>query len=136
MARKRPEWIAKHPDQAVPPRVRLRIWRKHDGRCHLTGRKITASDAWDLDHIVALVNGGEHRESNLAPAIRDKHRQKTAEDVKLKARGDRAEMRRAGIRTSKRKIASPVRAKAGPQRTATSPRKGKFPGDIMAWRPM
>lgn len=96
------EWISKTPDAKVPPHVRLRIFRTHNGRCHLTGRKITPADAWDLEHIVALINGGEHRESNLAPALRDKHRPKTAEDVKLKAHGDRAEMRRLGIKAKPR----------------------------------
>lgn len=98
MPRATPEWVGKTPDTKVPPHVRLRIFRSHDGRCHLTGRKITASDAWDLDHVVALINGGEHREANLAPALRDKHREKTAEDVKLKAKGDRAAMRAIGIK--------------------------------------
>jgi 5-methylcytosine-specific restriction protein A len=98
MARRVDEWIGKTPDTKVPPHVRLRIFRAHDGKCHLTGRKITPADAWDLDHVIALINGGEHRESNLAPALRDKHREKTAEDVKAKARGDKAAMRAAGIK--------------------------------------
>ena len=101
-ARSVPEWIGKTPDAKVPPHVRLRIFRAHEGRCWLTGRKITAADAWDLDHKVALINGGEHRESNLAPALRDKHREKPAEDVARKAHGDRAEMRRLGIKAEKR----------------------------------
>jgi hypothetical protein len=29
-------------------------------------------DPWDLDHKLALVNGGRHAEDNLAPALRDK----------------------------------------------------------------
>ena len=80
------EWRGKTPDAKVPPRVRLRVFDKHEGRCHLTGRKIMPGDLWDLDHIVALVNGGEHRESNLAPALRDKHREKTADDVAVKSK--------------------------------------------------
>lgn len=104
MSRSVPEWVAKHPDQAIPPRVKLRIWTRAEGRCHLTGRKILPSDAYDFDHIIALVNGGQHREANLAPALRDKHRAKTAEDVKAKAHGDRAAMRMVGIKRPKQKI--------------------------------
>lgn len=55
-------------------------------------------DAWDLDHIVALVNGGSHRESNLAPALRSEHRKKTASDVKQKAKNDRVRKRHLGIK--------------------------------------
>lgn len=119
-----PEWIGKTPDAKVPDHVRLRIFRAHDGRCHLTGRKITASDAWDLDHVVALINGGEHRESNLAPALRDKHREKTVEDVKAKAHGDRAAKRLLGIRPPSR-LKGPGFPKRPPQRTATRPLRTK-----------
>lgn len=86
MARALPEWIGSSPDARVPPRVRLRVFEAHDGRCALSGRKIMPGDAWDLDHIKALVNGGEHRESNLQPAIREKHREKTRADVAEKSR--------------------------------------------------
>lgn len=85
MSRSVPEWIGKTHDSPIPPRVRLRVFDRCMGICHLSGRKIGAGDSWDCDHIVALINGGEHRESNLAPAIRDKHREKTAEDVREKS---------------------------------------------------
>jgi 5-methylcytosine-specific restriction endonuclease McrA len=93
-----PEWIAKHPDQQVPPHVRLRIFDREGGRCHLSGRKIMPGDLWDLDHKIALINGGEHRESNLFPALRDKHRQKTAEDVAEKAATARVRSKHLGIK--------------------------------------
>lgn len=86
MARAVPEWIGSTPDAKVPPRVRLRIFERELGKCHLSGRKIRAGELWDLDHKTALINGGEHRESNLFPALRDKHREKTAEDVAEKAK--------------------------------------------------
>jgi len=45
------------------------------------------SDAWEIEHRIALCNGGEHRESNLAPILAGKpHREKTAEDVAEKAK--------------------------------------------------
>lgn len=92
------EWIGKNDDAAIPPRVRLRVFARHGGVCHLSGRRILASDAWDCDHIVALANGGLHRESNLAPAIREKHREKTARDVAEKAKNDRVRKRHLGIK--------------------------------------
>ena len=85
MSRATKEWVGKTPDSKIPPRVRLRVFETHNGVCHLSGRKIAAGEPWDCDHKVALINGGEHRESNLAPALRDKHREKTAADVKEKA---------------------------------------------------
>lgn len=104
--RSTPEWIGKTPDSKIPPRVRVRVFDAHDGRCHLTGRKITPpADQWDLDHIIALANGGEHRESNLAPALRGEHRAKTAQDVKTKAKIERVRKKHIGADTrQKRKI--------------------------------
>src|SRR3569623_3299799 len=85
MSRSTPEWIAKHDDQSIPPRVRLRVFERHGGICHLSDRMIMPGEPWDCDHIVALINGGEHREFNLAPALRDKHREKTADEVRQKS---------------------------------------------------
>ena len=93
-----PEWIGKTPDTAVPPRVRDRVFQAHEGMCHLTGRKITAADRWELDHILALANGGENRESNLAPALSKAHKAKTVDDVRQKAKNDRIRKKHIGIK--------------------------------------
>lgn len=101
MSRAVPEWIGKTDDSAIPPRVRLRVFEAHGGVCHLSGRRIQAGEPWDCDHIVALVNGGMHRESNLAPALRDKHRAKTADDVREKSIVRRKQMKFLGITPKK-----------------------------------
>lgn len=98
MTRSTDEWIGKTDDSAIPPRVRLRVFSRHGGICHLSGQRIRPGDAWDIDHVVALINGGQHRESNFAPALRDKHRAKTAEDVAQKAKNDRVRKRHLGVK--------------------------------------
>jgi 5-methylcytosine-specific restriction endonuclease McrA len=98
-----PEWIGKTDDQAVPPHVKLRIWEREKGICHLSGRKIGRADKWDLDHKVALCNGGEHREYNLFPALRDKHREKTAEDVAEKSDVYQKRAKHLGIELKKKR---------------------------------
>ena len=119
--RSTPEWIGKTDDAAIPRRVRLRVFERHGGYCHLSGRKIRAGEPWDLDHIVALVNGGSHRESNLAPALRSKHRKKTASDVAEKSTVARKRAKHLGIRSNRAKIQSRGFSKRPPQRTATRP---------------
>lgn len=106
MARSVPEWIGKTDDSKPPPHVRLRIFEAHGGRCHITGRKIMAGDAWDLDHIKAIINGGENRESNMAPALRDKHREKTAKDVAEKAKVARIKAKHLGIHKPRSPLSS------------------------------
>lgn len=92
-----PEWIGKTPDTPAPARVRLRVFEAHGGRCYLSGRKILPGDKWELEHKLALCLGGENRESNLAPALADAHKEKTAVDVGMKAKADRIRMKHLGI---------------------------------------
>ena len=98
MPRALPEWIGKTPDSPAPPRVRARVFLAYDGRCHWSGRKIGPGDEWDLDHVRALINGGENRESNLAPILRGKsHKEKTAADVAEKSKVARIRAKHLGI---------------------------------------
>lgn len=102
MTREVPEWIGKTPDTPAPPRVRLRVFERHNGICYLSGRKIGAGDKWQLEHPQAIINGGENRESNLAPALVEPHKAKTAEDVKQKAKNDRVRKHHLGIKKPSR----------------------------------
>lgn len=120
------EWIGKTDDDVVPPRVRLRVFERHQGVCHLSGRKIRAGEPWDCDHVVALCNGGEHREDNLAPALRDKHRQKTAADVAERAKVDRLRKRSLGIKSKSARPLPGGRA---------SPHKIKMDGSVVLRNP-
>lgn len=85
MARQRPEWIGETDDQRAPPRVRARIFDRHGGKCHICGQKIVGK-RWALDHVKALINGGENCEANLAPVHIACHAEKTAADVAEKAK--------------------------------------------------
>jgi 5-methylcytosine-specific restriction endonuclease McrA len=120
MSRAVPEWIGKTDDAKVPRRVRLRIFEREEGRCHISGRKIRPGDLWDLDHGVALINGGEHRESNLFPALRDKHREKTREDVGQKAKTAAVKAKHV-LPRQKSRLRSAGFPKREAQHTATRP---------------
>jgi 5-methylcytosine-specific restriction endonuclease McrA len=108
MARAVEEWIGKTPDTPIPPRVRLRVFEAHGGVCHLSGRKIRAGEPWDCDHVVAIINGGANRETNLAPALRDKHRAKTAADVAEKSAVYRKRSKHLGLKPKGRGLTHPT----------------------------
>lgn len=91
-----PEWRGSTPDAKVPTAVRLRVFAAHGGRCHLSGRLIRPGDVWDLDHIKPLHLGGAHAESNLAPALKEAHREKSAAEVSAKAKADRVRAKHLG----------------------------------------
>lgn len=112
MARTVSEWIAKHDDQAIPPRVKLRIFERDGGTCHICKLAIKTGETWDADHVIALANGGEHREGNLSPAHKHCHVGKTVIDVKVKAKIARVKKRDLGITQPKGKMQGPGFAKA------------------------
>jgi 5-methylcytosine-specific restriction protein A len=97
-----PEWIGKTDDERPPPRVRVRVFEKWNGMCHRSGRKIMAGESWALDHVVAIINGGANRESNLAPIALGEHRRKTREDLKEKSKVYRMKTKHLGIRKPSR----------------------------------
>lgn len=125
MARKLAEWVGATPDQKIPARVKLRIWEREDGRCWISGRKIMPGEPYDFDHKIALINGGTHSEENLAPALRDKHKAKTADDVAEKAKVARKAKANLGLKPAP---AKPIQSagfapKAPKPSTARTPSK-------------
>lgn len=114
--RTQPEWIGATPNSAPPPRVKQRILDRYDWKCRLTKIDLRPlAGQIDFDHVKALVNGGENRESNLAPIWRPKHREKTAQDVAEKSAVAEIIKHHYGLESPKRAI---------PQRTkpAKAPR--------------
>lgn len=97
MSRQVEEWIGKTDDTPIPPRIKLRVFEKHAGRCYLSGRKIMPGDAWECDHILAIINGGQNRESNLAPALVEHHREKTDDDLAIKSKIARTKAKHLGV---------------------------------------
>jgi 5-methylcytosine-specific restriction enzyme A len=79
------EWIGDSDDQRAPKSVRDRLKAKFP-KCNICTRKIEATEKMALDHVKALINGGENRESNLRPVHQSCHKIKTAADVAEKAK--------------------------------------------------
>jgi 5-methylcytosine-specific restriction protein A len=108
-----PEWIGKTPDSKVPAPVRARVFLTHGGKCHISGRTIRPGEAWELEHVKPLSMGGEHRERNLAPALIQPHREKTAQEAGVRAKADRIRLKNLGLWPKSR---TPLRSR-GFQRT-------------------
>jgi 5-methylcytosine-specific restriction protein A len=97
-----PEWIGKTDDEKPPKRVYARVFERWGGVSYVSGRKIMGTDRWDLDHIKAICNGGENRESNLAPILVSEHKAKTREDLKEKSKVYRMKTKHLGLRKPSR----------------------------------
>lgn len=119
MSRSVPEWIGKTDDHRAPPKVRDRIFDR-DNRCHICEQPIQIGQKWDLDHVKALINGGENREANLRPSHRKCHIEKTAIDVAEKAKVAAIRQKHTGSAVKAKTLQGPRFQKAArPEKTST-----------------
>lgn len=87
--------------KTISAKVRVALFQKHDGVCHLCGGKINVGEAWEVEHIIPFAMGGADDESNWSPAHIKCHRTKTSEDVGNIAKAKRREARHIGAKVSK-----------------------------------
>lgn len=109
MTRSVPEWKGKTDDTPVPPRVRQRVFDRAHGMCHYCSSLIVVPGMkWQCDHVKAIIDGGENRESNLAP-IHAKvcHPAKTGAEVDRKKKVAAVRQKHIGVTQPKGKIQSP-----------------------------
>lgn len=92
-----PEWIGKTPDSKVPDEVKARVFLRHHGICHISKRPIRVGEAWQLEHVKPLSMGGENRESNLAPALVEPHKEKSGEEADAREKADRIKRKHLGL---------------------------------------
>lgn len=119
MARTIPEWRGATDDAAIPPRVRLRIFRRYAGHCANCTREVGLGLSYAFDHVIALVNGGTHCESNLQLLCDPCHRDKTKADVAVKSKTNAVSGKHFGLKKSRTPLpcgrSSPWKKKIGGQ---------------------
>jgi 5-methylcytosine-specific restriction protein A len=84
MARAIEEWVELDHDKPIPRRVKIRVADRADYRCKNCGVRIYRGG--QIDHVRALINGGEHRESNLQLLCRNCHAAKSNRDISEKSK--------------------------------------------------
>lgn len=113
------EWVGRNDNAMPPPTVRLRIFRTHNGTCHLCETKIQVGQKWDASHLKSIWDGGENRETNLAPAHRKCHRAHTAKEKTEQADANRKAMKHLGIKAKRSSFQSRNFDPAPAQHSAT-----------------
>jgi hypothetical protein len=125
MSRSVAEWVGKSDDTPVPPRVRVRVFKVKNGKCHRCGRQIDAAggERWTCEHLIALINGGENRERNLDVTCNWCLPAKNAEDTAEKSRVYVRAARNIGvdINPSRARIRSAGFRRARAQKSASRP---------------
>ena len=74
---------------------------RNNWSCQSCGHPLSRQRRLNIDHKIALINGGENRENNLQPLCRNCHGDKTAADVREKSLIYRKRVRAAGLRKPK-----------------------------------
>jgi 5-methylcytosine-specific restriction endonuclease McrA len=120
-ARRVPEWIGKTPDSKIPDRVKDRIAARAGDCCPKCTRDIKPPLRAEFDHVVPLILGGQHRESNLQLLCDQCHEAKTKLDVRLKAKVARVRQRQLGITRPRQTIKGGGFQRSEPQRKASRP---------------
>ena len=106
MPRSVPEWIGKTDDSAIPKRVKVRVYDRYKGLCHICGLPIKQGETWHCDHVKALIEGGENRESNLKPAHAHCNLAKAGDEKKRKSKVARMKAKDIGADQPKGDIPS------------------------------
>lgn len=79
-----------HKRGSMSPQRIARIFAACEGRCKgKCGRKLGPSDDYDIDHILALENGGTDDDANLQVICEWCHESKTGDDHALAGHGRR-----------------------------------------------
>lgn len=98
MTRTVDEWIATNDDQAIPARVKVRVFERANGHCAECTLPIVGKLRPAYDHIQALINGGQHREANLQLLCVPCHAIKTKADIAEKSVTARVRAKHIGIK--------------------------------------
>lgn len=75
---------------------RAAIFLAADGLCHICSGKIATGEAWELEHVIPLAQGGDDEAHNLRPAHFKCHKAKTAADAGNTAKAKRREAAHRG----------------------------------------
>ena len=101
MSRTVTEWIGRTDDTPIPPRVKDRIVQAQDGCCAKCAARFGPKIPAEFDHRIALINGGENRESNIWALCPLCHGTKSKRDVAQKSKDARVRQEFVGIKRKK-----------------------------------
>lgn len=84
--------------RSLSPLQRLKIFEAAKGVCHLCEQRIQVGQAWEVEHVRPLALGGSDDESNMRPAHKACHKDKTKTDAASWSKAKRVKAKLYGIK--------------------------------------
>ena len=121
--------------RSISKAMRVRIFDRHVGICHLCKLPINATigEAWHVEHVKPLWEGGKDDETNMSPAHIDCHSAKSREEAKPRAKTIRQRAAHIGVRIMP---ARPIQSAPMPISERTAAKRERGPKQTLAPRVM
>ena len=87
---------------------RLKVFEAARGICHLCEQRIQVGQAWEVEHVRPLALGGADDESNMRPAHKACHADKTKADAASWSKAKRMKAKHFGIRKPRSSLSHPT----------------------------
>ena len=87
--------------KTISTKKRVALFNAKHGLCYLCGGKVSAGEAWEVEHRIPIAMGGADDETNWEVAHAKCHLYKTKEDVGNIAKAKRREANHIGAKQSK-----------------------------------
>lgn len=103
---------------------RARLFKLFGGKCYLCKGTIDGTkEAWEIEHVIPLAQGGDDEDGNLQLAHAKCHKAKTVQDVGNIARAKRREARHTGAAVPKQSIPRPPKPERRPSKQTLPPKQ-------------
>jgi len=84
--------------RSLSPLQRLKVFEAAKGVCHLCQQRIQVGQKWDVEHVRPLALGGADDETNMRPAHKVCHAEKTKADAASWSKAKRMKAKHIGIK--------------------------------------
>lgn len=84
--------------RSLSPLQRLKVFEAAKGVCHLCQQRIQVGQKWDVEHVRPLALGGADDETNMRPAHKVCHAEKTKADAASWSKAKRMKAKHLGIK--------------------------------------
>jgi 5-methylcytosine-specific restriction protein A len=84
--------------RSLSPTKRVALFEQHRGVCHICEQRIQVGQPWDVEHVIPLALNGADDASNMRPAHKACHGEKTKADAASWSKAKRVRAKHIGAK--------------------------------------